>query len=88
MLAISTGGKVPALSKKIRRDIELSYGAIFAEYVKLLAKARGTIYRKASLSFQKKKDLIEKLIASNILPLLKAGKKQEASKLIQEFLKG
>jgi precorrin-2 dehydrogenase/sirohydrochlorin ferrochelatase len=88
VLAISTGGKVPALSKKIRRDIELSYGAIFAEYVKLLAKARGTIYRKASLSFQKKKDLIEKLIESDILSLLKKGKKKEASKLTQEFLKG
>jgi precorrin-2 dehydrogenase/sirohydrochlorin ferrochelatase len=88
VLAISTGGKVPALSKKIRRDIELSYGAIFAEYVKLLAKARSTIYRKASLSFQKKKDLIEKLIDSSILPLLKAGKRKEASQLIQKFLEG
>ena len=88
VLALSTGGKVPALSKKIRRDIELSYGAIFAEYVKLLAKARSTIYRKASLSFQKKRDLIEKLIESDILSLLKKGKKKEASKLIQEFLKG
>ena len=88
MLAISTGGKVPALSKKIRRDIELSYGVIFAEYVNLLAKARGTIYRKASLSFQKKKDLIEKLIESDILSLLKKGKKKEAVKFIREFLKG
>jgi len=86
LLAVSTGGKIPALAKKIRRDIELSYGALFAEYVKLLAKARGTIYRKASLSFQKKRDLIEKLIESNILFLLKKGKKKEVSKIIQEFL--
>jgi len=88
VLAISTGGKVPALSKKIRRDIELSYGAIFAEYVKLLARARGIVYRKASLSFQKKRDLIEKLIESNVLFLLKEGKRKEAAKFIQEFLKG
>jgi siroheme synthase, N-terminal domain len=86
LLTVSTGGKIPALAKKIRRDIELSYGALFAEYVTLLAKARGAIYRKASLSFQKKRDLIEKLVESNILPLLKAGKKKEASKIIQEFL--
>jgi len=87
VLAVSTGGKVPALSKNIRRDIELSYGAIFAEYVKLLAKARGIVYRKTSLSFHKKRDLIEKLIKSDILSLLKKGKKKEASKLIQVFLK-
>ena len=86
VLAVSTGGKVPALSKKIRRDIELSYGARFAEYVKLLAKVREKIYQKISLSFQQKKDLIEKLIESNILSLLKEGKKKEAAKLIQEFL--
>jgi precorrin-2 dehydrogenase/sirohydrochlorin ferrochelatase len=86
LLAVSTGGKIPALAKKIRRDIELSYGALFAEYVKLLAKARGAIYRNTSLSFQKKRDLIEKMIESNILSLLKKGKKEEASKIIREFL--
>jgi len=86
LLAVSTGGKIPALAKKIRRDIELSYGALFAEYVKLLAKARGAIYRKAPLSFQKKRDLIEKMIESNILSLLKKGKKKKVSKIIQEFL--
>ena len=88
LLAISTGGKIPALSKKIRRDIERSYGALFAEYVTLLAKVREKIYQKPSLSFQQKKDLIEKLIEINILSLLKEGKKKEASKVIQSFLKG
>jgi precorrin-2 dehydrogenase/sirohydrochlorin ferrochelatase len=88
LLTVSTGGKVPALSKKIRRDIELSYGAVFTEYIKLLAKVREKIYQKNSLGFQQKKDLIETLIKSNILSLLKKGKKKEAAKLIQEFFKG
>ena len=86
LLAISTGGKVPALSKKIRKDIELSYGTLFTEYVKLLTKVREKIYKRTSLSFQQKKDLIEKLIESNILSLLKNGKNKEALRFVQEFL--
>lgn len=86
LLAISTGGKVPALSKKIRRDIESSYGAVFAEYVTLLANVREKVYQESSLSFTQKKYLIAKLIESNVLSLLKKGKKKEAAKFIQEFL--
>jgi len=86
LLTVSTGGKIPALSKKIRRDIEVSYGAVFTEYVKLLAKVRGKIYQKNSLGFQQKKDLIEKLVDSNILSLLKKGKKKEAAMFIKKFL--
>ena len=86
LFTVSTGGKLPALAKKIRKDIEFSYGKVFAEYVNLLAKAREKIYQKSSLGFQQKKDLVEKLIESNILSLVKKGKKKEAARFIREFL--
>ena len=36
-LAVSTGGKIPALAKKISRELQISYGEVFAEYVDLIA---------------------------------------------------
>lgn len=40
MIGISTGGKIPALSAKIRRDLEEIYDESFAEYVYLLGELR------------------------------------------------
>ncbi|MBW1679461.1 MAG: bifunctional precorrin-2 dehydrogenase/sirohydrochlorin ferrochelatase, partial [Deltaproteobacteria bacterium] len=77
-LAVSTGGKIPALAKKISRELQISYGEVFAEYVDLLAAAREKIKKEVSLNSQQRKELIENLIDSNLLELLKQGKKQEA----------
>ena len=86
MLAIATGGKIPALAKKIRQDLELKYGEIFADYLEVLAKAREKIYQKSSLSLAQKKALLEKLIESNVLSLLQGGQKKGVAKFVQEFL--
>jgi len=84
--ALSTGGKIPALAKKIRRELQLSYGEVFAEYLELLAEARKKIIKEFPLESKKKKELIEKLLNSNLLALLKAGKKDEAIRFIKDFL--
>jgi precorrin-2 dehydrogenase/sirohydrochlorin ferrochelatase len=85
-LAVSTGGKIPALAKKISRELQISYGEVFAEYVGLLAEAREKIKKEVSLNSQQKNDLITKLINSNLLELLKQGKKKEALIFIRDFL--
>jgi precorrin-2 dehydrogenase/sirohydrochlorin ferrochelatase len=84
--ALSTGGKIPALAKKIRGELQLSYGEVFAEYIELLAEARKKIIKECPLKSKKKKELMEKLMNSNLLALLKAGKKDEAIKFIRDFL--
>jgi len=85
-LAISTGGKIPALAKKIRRELQILYGKEFAAYIDSLAEARGKIIKDSILNAQQKRELIEKLLESNLLSLLKEGKKNEATKFIRDFL--
>ena len=46
LIGISTGGKIPALSAKIRRDLEEIYDESFAEYVDLLGESREKIIKK------------------------------------------
>ena len=46
LIGISTGGKIPALSAKIRRDLEEFYDESFAEYVDLLGEVREKIIKK------------------------------------------
>lgn len=46
LIGISTGGKIPALSAKIRRDLEEIYDESFAEYVDLLGELREKIIKK------------------------------------------
>lgn len=46
LIGISTGGKIPALSAKIRRDLEEIYDESFVEYVYLLGELREKIIKK------------------------------------------
>ena len=46
LIGISTGGKIPALSAKIRGELEEIYDESFAEYVDLLGELREKIIKK------------------------------------------
>ncbi|MFH0812593.1 MAG: bifunctional precorrin-2 dehydrogenase/sirohydrochlorin ferrochelatase [Pseudomonadota bacterium] len=86
-LAVSTAGKIPALAKKVNRELQRAFGEVFAEYVDLLAKVRENIIKERSFDSQKKKELLEALMGSRLLDLLKEGKRQEALTVIRDFLK-
>lgn len=57
LIGISTGGKIPALSAKIRRDLEEIYDESFAEYVDLLGELREKIIKKYEDKIERKKVL-------------------------------
>lgn len=57
LIGISTGGKIPALSAKIRRDLEEIYDESFAEYVDLLGELREKIIKKYEDKTERKKVL-------------------------------
>ena len=60
LLSISTGGKSPSLSAKIRQDLEKIYDEDYEEYVNLLGEARQKIIRDVE-------DVNERKIKLNIL---------------------
>lgn len=57
LIGISTGGKIPALSAKIRRDLEEIYDESFAEYLDLLGELREKIIKKYEDKIERKKVL-------------------------------
>ena len=57
LIGISTGGKIPALSAKIRRDLEEIYDESFAEYVDLLGELREKIIKNYEDKIERKEVL-------------------------------
>ena len=57
LIGISTGGKIPALSAKIRKDLEEVYDESFAEYVDLLGELREKIIKKYEDKIERKEVL-------------------------------
>lgn len=57
LIGISTGGKIPALSAKIRKDLEEVYDESFAEYVDLLGEIREKIIKSYEDKSERKKVL-------------------------------
>ena len=59
LLSVSTGGKSPSLSRKIRKDLEEVYDDSYEEYVKLLGEARDNIIENTSDIKERRKKLKE-----------------------------
>lgn len=84
-IAISTDGMSPALSKKIRRDLEQRFGAEYAKLLRLMAKLRPEVLRKIKNS-KARKAFFQKVIQADILNLLKNNKERQAREKIRAIL--
>lgn len=82
LISISTGGGSPALAAAIRKDLELQYGQEYGALVKLLSMIRQLTIGQPS-SQEKQRLLLEQILNTNILALLKA---QEWSLLHEKLL--
>ena len=61
LLSVSTGGKSPSLSSKIRKDLEETYDESYEEYVDLLGEARQKIIKNTEDIKERRKKLKELL---------------------------
>jgi precorrin-2 dehydrogenase/sirohydrochlorin ferrochelatase len=86
-IAIATSGKIPALSRRIREQLEKQFGNEYESYIQLLEPARDDIYKSSSLTTDRKKRLIEELLDLSLLALLKEGKPDEAQQMVRVFLR-
>lgn len=84
VIAISTEGTSPALARKIRQELEETFGDHYAEFLKEMKKIRGQIINKIS-DIKKRKEIFEKLVNSDIIDLLKRGEKEVVMKRIKEI---
>lgn len=77
LIAVSTSGRSPSLSKRIRKELELTYGPEYAEFVALLGELRMTIKEKYADSTQREQ-AFERIMCGGVLELLRAGKRDQA----------
>jgi precorrin-2 dehydrogenase/sirohydrochlorin ferrochelatase len=77
MIAVSTSGKSPALSRCIREELERQYGPEYEEFIGLLGSLRPRV--KSKYGTQKEREAVfNRLIDCGILELLREGKREEA----------
>lgn len=72
-IAVSTGGKSPMLARKIREEMENTYGPQYGEFLDMLGALREEVIRSVA-DGEKKRDILESLVDDTVLSLLREGR--------------
>ena len=86
VIAVSTSGASPALSRNIRQELEKQYGPEYELLLTRLAAVRKRLQEELG-SEEIRRQVLEAIIGSGALDLLREGKLHEADHLINELLK-
>ena len=82
-IAISTGGKSPALARTLKEDLNRTVGAEYSEINHLLGSLRDSAKAKLPTDVDRK-HFFDGIIARGVLDLLREGKRNDAYRLIAE----
>lgn len=85
IFAVSTCGCSPALTARIKKDLQGIYGPEYALLTRLLAGVRKIILP-LNLTQEQNRVYFRKIVDSRVLDLLKSGRKQELTALLQDIL--
>ena len=85
IISISTGGKSPALAKKIRWQLEGLYGEEYAEYIALLGKCREQVLQQIPDITQRRR-IFQALVDSDLIELIKEGDRDKIRQRIEEII--
>ncbi len=84
VFAISTGGKSPALAKKIREDLPGIFGPEYRYLTELLGAVREKILEAQGLQEEHARKL-NRFVRTDILEFIRQGRKEEIERLLQEI---
>ncbi len=79
IIAISTGGRSPALARKIRIDLEHIFGDEYADLLRILWEVRKRLLRRRRGKISKRTAIFRELVESDLLALLRSGRRREAA---------
>lgn len=85
VIAVSTGGKCPALAVRLRERLALEFGPHYAQFLEICGHIRGRLSRLIP-DFSARRKLWYRLVDSPALELLRAGKREEAEAALEEIL--
>lgn len=83
-IAVSTGGKSPALAKKLRKELEGAYGPEYANLLQILGELREKVIAGGRPSAENR-ELFEAVVSSDILDHVRAGRWERVEGLIREL---
>lgn len=86
-IAISTAGKSPALAKKIRGELENTFGPEYASFIELLGLLRRELISKGRPS-PDNKIIFQRLVNSPLLGLFKEGNREGVINTLSSILGG
>ncbi len=84
LIAVSTSGISPGLSKKIRQELETLYGPEYKQFLEKLAEIRKMVLTKIG-DEQNRRRVFQALIDSDVIELLRQGKTSEAESRVDEL---
>lgn len=83
-IAVSTGGKSPALAKKLRKELEAAYGQEYAVLLQIMGELREKIIADGHPSAENR-ERFEAVVSSRILDHIRAGQWNKVKTLIREL---
>ena len=85
-ISISTAGGSPSVAQLVKRHIAEAIGEEYGELLELAAQLR-TELKVRGVGYAERRDLLNEFVESEVLMLLRAGRKNEAEQLAQSILR-
>jgi precorrin-2 dehydrogenase/sirohydrochlorin ferrochelatase len=84
LVAVSTGGKSPALARRLREEIEERYGPEYGTLLTIMGDLRGRIIARGAPSAENRA-LFESVLDSDILRYIREGKGDKVREIIRDM---
>jgi len=81
IIAVSTSGKSPAVARRIRQELERTLGNAYGRYLRMMGEVRVQVQERVS-SIRRRRSIMNRLAASDLLELLQSGQTVQARKRI------
>ncbi|KPJ77663.1 MAG: siroheme synthase [Deltaproteobacteria bacterium SG8_13] len=85
VISISTSGRSPALSKKLRKELEKQFGEEYAEFLKLMGAIRHQLLSRSQAPATHR-EMFEELIGGGLLDLVRDSRTEDIDRLLQRVL--
>ena len=83
-IAISTGGKSPALAKKLREDLSASFGSEYAKFLDIMGELRELLMA-GGFSNAERKKIFTAIVESDVLRHLREGNSAGVKECLREI---
>ena len=84
-ISIATEGLAPALSRKIRMDLERYFGPEYIRYTRIIGEARSAIVKNTQLTGKGKRKALQSLLALPIGEMLARGEKISRREILKKL---